>query len=190
MGRLGVDAGRADEAREQRMAIAGRGGELRVELRSDEERMLRQLDYLDQLIDRTPGEHHAFLLQGFEVIVVELVAMTVPLHNGVSAVYAMCLSAGLEQAFLGAEAHGAAHVGLIAALLDCAATVAPFCDETDDRVGGAAFELGAMGALESSDVAGVLDDCHLQTQAQAEIRDAVFACITGGGDLALDAALA
>jgi hypothetical protein len=40
----------SDEAREERMPIARVRGELRMELRSDEPRMARQFDDLDQTI--------------------------------------------------------------------------------------------------------------------------------------------
>ena len=49
-------------------------------------------------------------------------------------------------------------------------------------------DLGRVGALEAADVAGDLDDGHVQTVADAEVGDAVLAGEPGGGDLALDAA--
>ena len=44
--------------------------------------------------------------------------------------------------------------------------------------------------VEAEHVAGEVDGHHLQAEAQPEARDAVLAGVAGGGDLALDAALA
>src|SRR5580693_194507 len=74
-------ARRADEAGEQRMAVARSGGELGVELGRDEPGMLRQLDHLDQPVGREAGEAQARLAVTLEVVVVELVAVPVTLEN-------------------------------------------------------------------------------------------------------------
>ena len=54
-----VRARGADEAGEQRMAVARRGGELRVELGGDEPRVARQLDDLHQPVAREAREAQA-----------------------------------------------------------------------------------------------------------------------------------
>src|SRR5579859_17235 len=68
----------AHEAVEQRMAVARRRGEFRVELAGDEPGVLlfRQLDDLDQqIVHRFAGDHQAQILELLPVAVVELVAM-------------------------------------------------------------------------------------------------------------------
>ena len=62
--------------------------------------------------------------------------------------------------------------------------------EVDDRVRASRVELAGVGAGQAQHVAGVLDGHHLHAEAQAEARDVVLAGVAGGGDLALDAALA
>src|SRR5262249_52706053 len=76
----------ADEAGEQRVAVARRRGKLRMELRGDEPRVLRQLDHLDQVVAREAGETHARLAVAVQVVVVELIAVAVALHDGIAAV--------------------------------------------------------------------------------------------------------
>ena len=76
---LAVRARRLDEAGEQRMAVARRRAELRMELAGDEQRMRRQLDHLHQAVARDAGEAQARVHQLLQVAVVELVAMAVAL---------------------------------------------------------------------------------------------------------------
>ena len=47
-----------------------------------------------------------------------------------------------------------------------------------------------FASADADDVARELDDRALETEAQAEVRDLVFARVVGGEDLALDAAMA
>src|ERR1700712_802611 len=57
-------ARRADEAHEQRMAIARRRGEFRMELPGDEPWMVRQFDHLDeQVVHRLAGDDEAEVLE-------------------------------------------------------------------------------------------------------------------------------
>src|SRR5438309_11414761 len=75
-GRLGQErraqrACRANEAGEQRVAVARGGGELRVELGRHEPRMVRQLDELHQAVAREAREAQARLAVALEVVVVE-----------------------------------------------------------------------------------------------------------------------
>src|SRR5690606_37548106 len=75
-----------DEAGEQRMPIPRRRRELRMELRGEEPRVVRQLDHLDEPVDGESGEHEAGLLEALEIAIVELVAMAVTLIDHVPAV--------------------------------------------------------------------------------------------------------
>ena len=111
---------------------------------------------------------------------VELVAVAVPLgHDG------LLVRLGddrtrLELGDVRAEPHRAAHVGHVALSLH----------QVDHRVRRRRVELGRVRAGEPEHVAGVVDHHHLQTEAQAEARDAVLAGVARGGDLALGSALA
>jgi hypothetical protein len=89
-----------------------------------------------------------------------------------------------------AQPHRAAHVRVGVALLDRAVGVLPLVDQGNDRVPGVRVEFGRVGAGQAGHVAGVLDGGDLHPQADAQIRDAVFAGVAGGDDLALDATLA
>ena len=59
----------------------------------------------------------------------------------------------------------------------------PF-EETDDRMRRAGVELGAVGSFEATGVAGEFNRRDLHSQADAEIRDVVFAGVARGGDFA------
>ena len=93
-----------------------------------------------------------------------------------------------QTADLSAEAHGAAEVRLLAALLHISLLVGPLCDEGDDRILGVLLELSRVGAGHAGLVAGILDDGALHAEADAEIGNAVLPCVLRGKDLALNAA--
>src|SRR4051812_23405091 len=102
------------------MAVARRGSELRVELNADEERMRRQLHDLGQLLVGGARRNLvAARLQLRYIDVVHFVAMTVPLVD-FGTVDGSGEGAGLHRAFLRAEAHGAAQIRFVGALLNAA----------------------------------------------------------------------
>src|SRR5690606_15551248 len=109
-----VLARRTDEAGEQRMAIARRGSELRMELAADEPGMPGNLGDLDEIVHRFSGKAQSLAFQCFAVIVVELVAVAMTLDDHVRAVELARQRARLQEAFLRAQPHGAAKVGLLA----------------------------------------------------------------------------
>src|SRR5690348_11942297 len=118
----------ADEADEQRMAVARRRQEFRMRLAREEPRMLRlrQLDHLhQQVVHRLGGNDEAGVLELGAIAVVELVTMAMTLTDHVVAVQLVRQRAGLDALFLQAEAHGPAEVALLAAALDLAAGGAP-----------------------------------------------------------------
>ena len=81
--RLVLMARGTDEPGEQRVSVARRRGELRMELTTQEPRMVRDLDHLDQLIlDRLAGNDQACCFQGLAIQIVELVAMAMALADG------------------------------------------------------------------------------------------------------------
>ena len=78
-----------DEAIEQRMPVARRRRELRVELAGEEPRMLlrRQLDHFDQqIVHRLAGDDEAQVLELLAIAVVEFVAVAMALADHVLAV--------------------------------------------------------------------------------------------------------
>src|SRR5438309_1936712 len=132
-GRLGQErraqrACRANEAGEQRMAVARGGGELRVELGRQEPRMVRQLDELHQAVAREAREAQARLAVALEVVVVELETVSVPLHDRIAPVDLARAGAGREQHLLGSEAHGGALVRALVAGLRAAHLIIPLRD--------------------------------------------------------------
>src|SRR5882672_12121528 len=72
---------RSNEAGEQRMAVARSRGEFRMELAGHEPRMIRQFDEFHQAVGRESGKGHAGTRQLIQVMIVEFVAMAVPLVN-------------------------------------------------------------------------------------------------------------
>src|SRR5690348_1803295 len=182
----------AHEAVEQRMAIARRGREFRMELARQEPRMFLpgQLDDLDQVVDRQAGDHEAGLLQAFAIAVVEFEAMTVAFADGVGAVQFARKRPGLELAFLRTEAHGAAKVRSFIASLHFARTLRPLGDQRDHRVGAIAVVLGGTRSGNSGDVAREFHHRRVHAVADAEIRNASLARVLHRLDLAFEAALA
>src|SRR5690606_10716197 len=109
---------RIDEAGEKRVAVARRGGELRVELDAHEPGMLRKLHDFGQLFGgRAGADHHACLFEARDVGVVDLVAMAVPLVDFV-AIDGLGAAARLDRTALRTLAHGAPQVGCGVAPLD------------------------------------------------------------------------
>src|SRR5215472_2151855 len=179
-----------DEAGEQRVPVTRRGGELGVKLSRYEPGVVGELDHLHQPIAREPGEAHASLAIAIEIVVVELVAMPMALHDEIAPVNLAGARAGTEQHLLRPEAHGAALVGALIAHLRAVHLILPLGNERNDRVGRGAVELGAVGVAEAERVAAELDDRHLHAEADPEVGHAVLARVAYRLDLALDAALA
>ena len=121
---------------------------------------------------------------------VYFVAVAVALVDDFRAVDAGNLAAGFEPRRQGAEAHGAAEVGVDVALFGFAAFVHPFGDECDHRVGDFVIPFGAARTGKAEDVPRVFDDGDLHPQANAEVGDAVFARVLHREDFAFNAAVA
>lgn len=76
---MNLRVGGGDETLEQRVRPVGFAQEFRVELAGHEERMIRQLDQLDeQPVRRGAAEDHAGLLEPRPVAAVELIPVPVP----------------------------------------------------------------------------------------------------------------
>src|SRR3954463_8275967 len=182
--------GGRDVSLEQRMAPARRGGELRVKLHADEERVPWQLHDLGQVLGRGARRNLvAFCLELRHVDVVDLVAVPVALVY-LGAIDGKSQGILIDGTLLRPQAHGAAELGLLGALLDAAGAVQPLDDQRHHRMRRVGVELGAVRAGEAAHVARELDGGELHAETNAEIRNAVLARVADRGHLALGAALA
>src|SRR6202162_2056504 len=161
-----------------------------MELRGHEPRGARQFNDLDQPVVREARKPEAGMLIGFQVVVVELIAVPVALGDLIAAIEIARQSSWLQLYVLRAQAHGAAELRALIPRLRAVRTVLPFGDQRDDPVRRGAIELGAVGIRQLEHVAAVFDDRELHPQADAEIRHAVFTGEPRRLDLALDAAFA
>src|SRR5258706_10415584 len=99
---------RAQKRREQRMSAARRRSKLGVELATDEPRILRQLDHLAQIfLHGAARDLQAGLDQPRQQFIVDLIAMTMPLVDGFTAVDALRQRAADQPRLLCAESHHA-----------------------------------------------------------------------------------
>src|SRR5207249_1662870 len=65
-----------------------------------------------------------------------------------------------------------------------------FIEQADDRVRRVRLEFGRVRSFQLEDIAGELDRGNLHAQTKAEVRNLVFADVSGRGDFAFDPALA
>src|SRR5690606_28251387 len=119
--------------------------------------------------------------QAVAMLVVDLVAMTVPLGDSIGAVQLAYQGPLGQHRGVRPQAHGAAQVALTG---DDALLV---FHRGDDRRRGVRVELRRAGFREAGLGPGVLDDHALQSQAQAQRRDVLLARVADGPDLAFDA---
>src|SRR5580658_3512939 len=128
--------GRSDEGLEQGVDLRRTRAELGMELRAQEERVVLDLEDLDErAVRRETREHDPLLPEAVAVLVVELVAVPVPLLDLDRAVGLVSLAALLERARVEAEAHGPALLVDLLLLLE----------ERDHRVRRARVELRRVG---------------------------------------------
>ena len=164
-----------------------------MRLAGEEPRMrgLRQFDHFDQqVVHRLRADDQAGVFELRAIAVVELVAMAMAFADDVLAVQLVRERAGLDALVLQAQAHRAAEVAFLAAAFDIAGGRAPFGDQADHRMFAALVVLGGVGVGQVQHVARVIDHRRLHAVADAEVRDAVFARVTRGQHLALEAAIA
>src|SRR6266403_2244430 len=173
---------RFHEAGEQRMRLPRPRPELGVELAGHEVGMILDLDDLDELFLRPQTRHaQAVLLEGLEVVVVDLVPLAVTLtDHRLGPVEARSHRALGHQDGIEAQPHGAALVGERPLL----------GQEIDHEVRRAGGELGRVGALQAAHGPCELDHGTLHAEADAEVRHALLARVAYRLDLALDAAVA
>ncbi len=142
--------------------------------------MVAQLDHFHQLAVGA-GAGHLQSVGGelLAELVVELVAMPVPLVDQRRAVSLMRLAPLHQRGRIRPQPHGAPLVGDGVLLVEHA----------NNGVTAIAVELGAIGVLQADHIAGELDDGALQAQADAEEGDFAFAGMADGVDLAAGAAV-
>src|SRR5262249_44652487 len=127
------------------------------------------------------GARHEQAVDGelLAVLIVQLVAVPVPLVDQDVAVGLVGQAALDQLARVRPQAHGAAFFGDGVLLVEHA----------HHRMRTIAVEFGAIGVAQADDVAGELDDRALQAQADAEEGDAAFAGVADGVDLAAGTAV-
>ena len=130
---------------------------------------------------RGAGEPQPALRDAVAVLVVDLVAVAVPLGHLGGLICLRHNRTRLQHGRIGAQPHGAAEVRLTG---DGVALVG---HRGDHRIGCLRIELRGVG-LGEPDRARRLDDDALQPEAQAENRQSTLAGVGDGADLALDAA--
>src|SRR6266508_678872 len=162
---------RSHELPEERVRPRGPGPELWMELPPHEERVVRELDDLDQSsVGREPRED-------LMVVGVDLVAVPMTLVHDLLPVGCRGPGPRHQVAGLCAQAHGPTEVGYVLLL----------GQEVDHRVEGRRVELRGVRALEATHVPRVLDDRALQAQAQAEERHTTLPRVMDRLELSLDA---
>src|SRR5918998_4471124 len=150
-----------------------------MKLRRDEERVVVELDHLDEaLVGRRAAHDQPGGLQTLAQEEVDLVAMAVALVDDGLAVELTRAGAGVDLHRVGAEAHRPAEVGDLLLLRQ----------EIDDRMRRLRIELRRVGALQADDVAAELHHRDLHAQTYAQERDPPLARDARGTDLALDPA--
>ncbi|MCY1238398.1 hypothetical protein D9M72_511350 [compost metagenome] len=167
------------------MRPGGAGAQLRVRLGSDVVRVdfAGKLHVLHQLAVRgRSGEHEPLRCNLVAVLVVDFVAVAVPLADLGGAVGLGDDGAFVQLGFVEAQTHGAAEVAL--AVND----VQLLFHGGDDRVLGVRFEFAGRCALKAHHVPGVFDDHALEAQAQAQDRQLGFAGKLERAQLAFEAA--
>src|SRR5919106_5666000 len=176
-----VVEGRFHEAGEEGVGIPRARAELGVELTGHEVGMVRQLDDLDQLLlGPDPGDREPVLLEALEIVVVDLVAVSVPFLDDPLPVEPRGARPLGQEDRIQAQPHGPALVRERALL----------GQQIDHEVRGVGDELRGVGSGQAAHVTGVLDHRALHAEADAEVRHAFFARVADGLDLALDAPVA
>ena len=160
---------------EHRAAVFG------MELRADVPAQGGYLDDFHQVGLRIDARtlHAGCLVLGL-VVVVELIAVAVTLLDVLRAVSLVSLAALLQDTFVGAQTHGAAHVGDGLLLLH----------DVDDVMRCFFVHFAAVSVGQSQDIPCELDGHALHAQTDAERRDVVSAGVLDGDKLAGDAPLA
>src|SRR5262249_34283672 len=172
---------RADKRAEERVRLHRLTLELRVELATQEPRMIGDLADLDiRVVGRFASDLQAGGAQPIFILAIEFVAMTMALVD-----LALTISAVREAAFRQlaspvTEPHRAAQI------LD-AFQLAQLEDHAMRRAG---VELGGIGFIEPADIARVFDHQRLHAEADAEVRHLALPRVADRIEHAIDAALA
>src|SRR5688572_8967626 len=179
---LAVFQRRFDEAQEHGLGAQGAAGQFRMRLGAQEVGVnaLRQFEDLhDGMVGGLAAEDEAVALELVDVLGIDLVAVAEAEANLLGVVEELRgKRAGLHDDVLAAEAHVAVKAFDLLLL----------GEDVDDRRGAARVELAAVRIIHTADVAGVLDDGHLEAEAESEVGHAVLTGIADALDLALGAA--
>ena len=163
------------------MGSVGTAGQLGVELGSYEEGVRGNFqDLHDLLVGGHAGEHHAFVLDEFPVLVVELVPVTESFHDRFRSVAPVGRRTRFHLYLVSPQPHRTAH----------ARQFALAGQQVDDRRVrfGVEFRVGRF--QQSALVSRELHHRQLESVAQAQERQAVLPGVLNEPDLALGAPLA
>src|SRR5579883_40174 len=129
-------------------------------------------DLRQYAVRRESRETQAVLLKPVLIGGIDLVAMAVAFRNfGRLAIDRRNPAAAPEHGRIGTEAHGAAEVTILRALLQLV-SAQPFSHQTNDRL-RCWPEFGGIGFRDTDEVAGCLDHRHLHAETDAEDRKSV-----------------
>ncbi len=168
------------------MRLHGFRLEFRVELAAEKPWVVGDFDDLHQgAVGRGAADDEPGLHQPVPELDVELEPVPVAFLDPFRSVGPVGEGAGFEDARVGAEPQGPAHVRHLVAGLDLVGPVVePLLHEIDDRVGGGAVELGGVGVFHPRHVAGELYHGQLHAEADTEEGDLPGPGVVDGVDLA------
>ena len=148
-----------------------------MELGADEPFLIGQFHHFNQIALRVASHTlHAVLLKIVEVLIVELIAMTVTLLNVCLTINGTGFATFSQSTIVGSQSHRSSHTRDVLLLFH----------QVDDRMLSLWIHLCAVGISKSQHIAGELNHHHLHTQTNAESGDVVGAGILNGGDLSFD----
>src|SRR3954452_1161380 len=138
--------------------------------------MVRQLDDLDEAqIGRGARAHQPVLLETLAKVVIDLVAVTVPLEDDFFAIDRSRTGPVPEPHRVLAESHGATQIPYLLLLRQQV-------HDGERRLG---VEFGGVGAVHACPVSRELRDGDLHAQTDSEVRNAVLTGVLSSPDLAL-----
>ena len=156
---------RADEFAEQRIRAEGARSEFGMELGSDEEGMIFQLnDFSQPRLRVDAGEDHVRILELFLERIVKFVTMAMPLADVLGLIALIGKGSRLDVAVVCTQAKSSAHIDSLVLVVE----------EIDDGVFGFRIEFSRVCFLQAQDVLGELDDGKLHPKANAEEGDLMF----------------
>ena len=163
------------------MRTVGTGFQFRMGLCCDEPGMFRNLYHLyDPSVRGEAGELHAMTGEILPVVVVDFVAVPVPLFYFFTLIKSVCLGSFIQDTGICAEAESSSnifHTYLVR-------------HDMDDRMGGIGIQFSTVGIVETDNIPRKFNDSKLHAKAETKERNLMGSCIADGGNLPVDPAAA